>query len=155
MFIKYSLIKLFYETKLIGEKKKTNLFSKMNIFYSKSNMHISLISKNTIFSLSIGKYIKLLGIAQALWKKKNNKYKDLIFNFIFKIIKYTQFNPYFIIIKGIKNNFFFFLKYLKSINYTNLIIKDSINFTKIKNKKKTYIKRRISRKLQYVNPLKT
>lgn len=60
----------------------------------------------------------------------------------------------YIFVNNIKNTFFLFLKYLKKIKFNNIVIKDTVNYTKIKSKKKTYIKRRISRKLNYLNPLK-
>jgi len=42
----------------------------------------------------------------------------------------------------------------KKLNYKFMQIKDISHFTKIKSKKKTYLKRRITRKLIYLNPLK-
>lgn len=128
--------------------------TKFKLVYSKSNMHINIISRKLIYGLSIGEFMNIIGKNSALWKKKNPRYKDLIFNFFTKILIYTKFNINFFIIKNIKNSFFIFFKYLKRIKYNYLLIKDSINFTKIKSKKKTYLKRRISRKLTYVNPLK-
>ncbi len=99
--------------------------------------------------------MNLIGKQKAIWKKKNQRYKDLIFNFFVKLLIYTKFNINFFVIKNIKSSFFVFFKYFKKIKYDYMIIKDTINFTKIKLKKKTYLKRRISRKLIYVNPLKT
>lgn len=129
--------------------------NKFNIFFKKSNTHLSAVSGNfLLFNLSIGKYIKLVGPSVALWKKKNNKYKKLIFEFFIKILLKTKFKISFVFIKNIKNSFFLVIKYFKYLKYRYLIIKDTIYYTKIKQKKKTYIKRRISRKLNYINPLK-
>jgi len=77
-----------------------------------------------------------------------------MFEFLYKVIVYLKLSFKFIFIKNIKNTCFLFLKYLKKINYFTLLIKDTVFYTKIKQKKKAYIKRRISRKLTYANPLK-
>lgn len=128
--------------------------NKFTIFFSKSNLHLSIISKRLIYSISIGKYMSLIGTSKAIWKKKNNRYKKLIFDFIYKLINFTKISFKYIFVRNIKNTFFLFLKYLKKIKYDSIIIKDTVNYTKVKSKKKTYIKRRISRKLNYLNPLK-
>lgn len=135
-------------------KKKIIIRNKFTIFFSKSNLHLSIISKKLIYGISIGKYMSLIGSSKAIWKKKNNRYKKLIFDFIYKLIFFTKIQFMYIFVKNIKNTFFLFLKYLKKIKYNNIVIKDTVNYTKVKSKKKTYIKRRISRKLNYLNPLK-
>lgn len=148
-FINYFFKKLFFL------KNKEKIFTKLKLTYSKSNMHLNVLSSKLIYSLSIGEFMSIIGKQNAIWKKKNPRYKDLIFNFFVKLLIYTKFYINFFIIKNIKNSFFIFFKYFKKVKYDYMYIKDTINFTKIKLKKKTYLKRRISRKLIYVNPLKT
>lgn len=147
----YKLNYINFNKSLIRKKIIPNKFT---IFFSKSNLHLSIISKKLIYSISIGKYMSLIGPSKAIWKKKNNRYKKLLFNFIYKLILFTKLKFMYIFVNNIKNTFFLFLKYLKKIKFNNIVIKDTVNYTKIKSKKKTYIKRRISRKLNYLNPLK-
>lgn len=129
--------------------------NRFRLFFTKSNMYLSLINNNLLmYGLSIGEYQTLIGPNRALWRKKNNKYKKLMFDFFYKLIFHLNLSFNFIVVKNLKNTFFLFIKYLKKINYNNLLIKDTVYYTKIKQKKKTYIKRRISRKLTYINPLK-
>lgn len=150
---KYFLVNLL---NFININKNKNIWNnRFNIFFKKSNTHLSAVSGSLLlYNLSIGKYIKLVGPSVALWKKKNNKYKKLIFEFFVKILIKTNFNISYIFIRNLKNSFFLFIKYFKYLKYKYLIIKDTIYYTKVKQKKKTYIKRRISRKLNYINPLK-
>lgn len=118
-------------------------------------MHLSFISnKQLVFNMCIGEYQTLIGPNRALWKKKNVKYKKLMFELFYQLLEYSHFNINFIYIKNFKNTFLLFLKYLKFINFIKILIKDTTHYTRIKLKKKTYIKRRISRKLNYINPLK-
>lgn len=147
-------LSIVYRFNLNLRKKKTLNKNKFIMFFSKSNVNLSLVSKKLLYTLSIGKYISLIGPNRSLWKKKNNRYKKLIFEFFYKLISLTKFRISLVYVKNIRNTFFLFLKYLKKINYSRILIKDTIHYTKVKKKKKTYIKRRISRKLNYINPLK-
>jgi len=97
----------------------------------------------------------ILGKNKALWKKKNTRYKKLMADFITKIILLLNLKFYWFIIKNCKNTFFLMLKKFKLIKFKFLIILDKTFFTKIKLKKKASLKRRITRKLTYLNPLKT
>ncbi len=118
-------------------------------------MYVNLISKKRlVFSLSIGEYMSLIGKGRALWKKKNPRYKKLISEFLVKIVSYSLFSIFWLEIKNMKNSFFLMLNDFKKLNYKFMQIKDISHFTKIKSKKKTYLKRRITRKLIYLNPLK-
>mgnify|MGYP007060892613 CR=1 FL=1 len=150
---KYSL----YQTFVLFSLKKNSYTNnnRFRLFFTKSNMYLSLISnKILLYGLSIGEYQTMIGPNRALWKKKNNKYKKLMFEFFYKLIIYLNLTFKYIIVKNLKNTFFLFIKYLKKIKYKHLLIKDTVFYTIIKQKKKTYIKRRISRKLTYINPLK-
>jgi len=59
-----------------------------------------------------------------------------MFEFMYKLVNYVKLSFKFIFIKNVKNTFFLFIKYLKKLNYTNLLIKDTVFYTKIKQKKK-------------------
>lgn len=47
-------------------KKKKIICNKFTIFFSKSNLHLNIISKKLIYSISIGKYMSLIGSSKAI-----------------------------------------------------------------------------------------
>jgi hypothetical protein len=46
--------------------KKKIIHNKFTIFFSKSNLHLNIISKKLIYSISIGKYMSLIGSSKAI-----------------------------------------------------------------------------------------
>lgn len=74
--------------------------------------------------------------------------------FIKNMVNFLNTLNYLFVIKNLKNNFFFMLENFKELNFKYLFILDRSFFSKIKVKKKTYIKRRFYRKMTYNSPLK-
>lgn len=59
----YKLNYINFNKSLIRKKIIPNKFT---IFFSKSNLHLSIISKKLIYSISIGKYMSLIGPSKAI-----------------------------------------------------------------------------------------
>jgi len=105
-----------------------------------------------VFTISIGTFNKLTKFTG--WKKKNTNFIIMLSNFIYNILFNSSYITHTLYVKNIKKSFFAMLPVLQKINFKYLIIKDRSFFSKIKTKKKTNIKRRLSRKMTYVCPIK-
>lgn len=106
-----------------------------------------------LFTISMGTFRKLTNYLG--WKKKNTNYVIMLSKFLFSILNTKSYFKYILLIKNIKKSFFFMLPELQKLKFKYLYIKDRCFFTKIKVKKKTYIKRRFYRKMTYMCPIKT
>lgn len=59
-FINYFFKKLFFL------KNKEKIFTKLKLTYSKSNMHLNVLSSKLIYSLSIGEFMSIIGKQNAI-----------------------------------------------------------------------------------------
>lgn len=109
-------------------------------------------NKSLLFTMSLGVFKQLTKI--LFWKKKNINYIIMLSIFIKNTVNFLKTLNYLFVIKNLKNNFFFMLENFKELNFKYLFILDRSYFSKIKVKKKTYIKRRFYRKMTYNSPLK-
>lgn len=151
---KYIIIYLMMTLKILN---KVLPFSNILQFrFTSCNMHSSIFIQPQklkdnrlilLFTVSLGVFKKLYDVPQ--WKKKNNNYKILVSTFFVKMLYKLKFKPYWLNVINIKQSFYTMLLDLSKINFKYLRIFDKSCYSKIKVKKKTYIKRRFSRKMTY------
>lgn len=130
---------------------KSNVFS--SILVEKFETDVEAVLKYfLVFTISIGTFNKLTKFTG--WKKKNTNFIIMLSNFIYNILFNSGYITHTLLVKNVKKSFFAMLPVLQKIKFKYLIIKDRSFFSKIKTKKKTNIKRRLSRKMTYVCPVK-
>ena len=133
-------------------------FTKSNIFSSVlvekfGFLEESFLKNSLIFTISLGTFNKLTKFTG--WKKKNVNFVVMLSNFLYNILINSGYMVHTLWVKNIKKNFIAMLPVLQNIKFKYLVIKDKSFFSKVKTKKKANIKRRFSRKMTYMCPIKT
>lgn len=162
LILKYKFYFYLIKNQLI--KKVGVIRNVLKIKFTKSNIFPSILAEinpnkiyrnkrnKLLFTISLGTFRKLTKYLG--WKKKNTNYIVMLSLLLVNILKKSSYNCYTLFIKNIKKTFFSLLINLQYLDFKYLTVKDNSYFTIIKVKKKTNIKRRLSRKMTYLCPLK-